>query len=47
MARQRVKTTVKTTTTKKRVRKTGGDTGMEKCHICHGKGVVPKRKKNA
>ena len=38
MARQ----TVKVTTTK-RVRKTGGDSGYEKCHICHGSGRVPKQ----
>lgn len=43
MARQRVKT--KVTTTKTRRRKYGGNSGMEKCHICKGKGVVPKRKK--
>lgn len=43
MAKQRVKTKVTTT---KRVRKTGGNSGMEKCHICKGKGVVPKRKKS-
>lgn len=31
-----------TITTKRRRRKYGGNTGMEQCHICGGKGVVPK-----
>ena len=39
----------KVTTTKKRVRKTGGDTGYITCRVCHGTGRQkdPNRKKNA
>lgn len=37
MATQRVKTTIK-----KRRRKYGGNTGYEKCNICHGTGRVKK-----
>lgn len=33
-----------TTTTKERKKKIGSN--MEKCHICHGSGQVPKRGKN-
>lgn len=36
---------VKITKTKKRVRKTGGNTGKVKCNMCHGTGVVTKKKK--
>lgn len=34
-------------TTRKRVRKTGGNSGYMSCNICHGTGRVkkPKRKK--
>ena len=32
-------------TTKKRVRKTGGNTGYVSCNMCHGTGRVKKRKK--
>lgn len=34
-------------TTRKRVRKTGGNSGYMSCNICHGSGRVkkPKRKK--
>lgn len=35
--------TVKTTTTKKRVRKTGGSSGYKKCNMCNGTGRVKKR----
>ena len=36
-----------TTTTKKRVRKTGGDSGYVKCNMCGGTGrhKKPKKKK--
>lgn len=35
-------------TTRKRVRKTGGNSGYMSCNICHGTGRVkkPKRKKS-
>lgn len=33
-----------TTTTKKRVRKTGGNSGYVKCNMCHGTGRVKKKK---
>ena len=35
-------------TTRKRVRKTGGNSGYMPCNICHGSGRVkkPKRKKS-
>lgn len=32
-----------TVTTKKRVRKTGGNTGYKACGVCHGTGRVKKR----
>ena len=34
-------------TTRKRVRKTGGNSGYMSCNICHGSGRIkkPKRKK--
>ena len=34
-------------TTRKRVRKTGGNSGYMSCNVCHGSGRVkkPKRKK--
>lgn len=35
---------VKQTVTKKRVKKTGGNTGYEKCKNCGGDGRVRKRK---
>ena len=35
----------KTTTTKKRVRKVGGKTGLKRCTNCGGDGVVRVRKK--
>lgn len=38
----RVKQTV--TITKKRVRKTGGNSGYRKCNICHGTGRVKVKK---
>lgn len=31
--------------TKKRVRKTGGNSGYVKCNMCHGTGRVKKNKK--
>ena len=31
--------------TNKRVRKTGGNSGYQKCNICHGTGRVKKKKK--
>ena len=36
-------------TTRKRVRKTGGNSGYMSCNICHGSGRVkkPKRKKQS
>lgn len=34
-----------TTTTKKRVRKTGGNTGYVKCNMCNGTGRHKKAKK--
>lgn len=40
MARQRVRTT----TTKRRVRKTGGNSGYKKCPHCGGDGRVKVRK---
>lgn len=40
MAKQRV-----TTTVKKRVRKTGGNTGYVQCNMCRGSGRVKKKKK--
>lgn len=40
MAKQKVTTT----TTKKRVKKYGGDTGYKKCSNCGGDGVVKVRK---
>ena len=41
---QKVKVTIR-----KRVRKTGGNSGYMSCNICHGSGVVkkPKRKKQS
>ena len=35
-------------TTRKRVRKTGGNSGYMSCNICHGTGRIkkPKRKKS-
>ena len=41
MATQRVKTTIR-----KRVRKTGGDSGYDKCNMCNGTGrhKSPKKK---
>ena len=38
---------VRITKTKKRTRKTGGNSGYMQCNICHGSGRVkkPKRKK--
>ena len=41
MSRQKVKVTK---TTRKRERKTGGNTGYQKCNMCHGTGRVKKRK---
>lgn len=43
MAKQRV-----TTTVKKRVRKTGGNSGYVKCNLCNGTGrhKKPKKPKN-
>lgn len=32
-----------TVTTKKRVRKTGGNTGYKTCNMCHGTGRVKKK----
>ena len=40
MAKQRV-----TTTVKKRVRKTGGNSGYVQCNICKGQGRIKKKKK--
>lgn len=37
MAKQKV-------TTRKRTRKTGGNSGYVKCNMCHGTGRVRKRK---
>lgn len=36
-------------TTRKRVRKTGGNSGYMSCNICHGTGRIkkPKRKKQS
>lgn len=36
-------------TTRKRVRKTGGNSGYMSCNVCHGSGRVrkPKRKKQS
>ena len=31
------------TTTKKRVRKTGGNSGYKKCNMCHGTGRIKKK----
>lgn len=39
MTKQKVKITVK-----KRVRKTGGNTGYKKCNMCHGTGRVKAKK---
>lgn len=36
--RQKVKIT-----TKKRVRKTGGNSGYKKCNMCHGTGRIKKK----
>lgn len=41
MAKQKTKVTT-VTTTKKRTRKTGSDSGYRKCNICHGTGRVKK-----
>ena len=38
MAKQKIKTT----TTKTRKRKTGGNSGYKKCNVCHGTGRVKK-----
>lgn len=35
---------VRTTRTKTRERKTGGNTGYKKCNICHGTGRVKAKK---
>lgn len=35
---------VRQTITKKRVRKTGGDSGYRKCNMCHGTGRVKVKK---
>lgn len=35
---------VRQTVTKKRVRKTGGDSGYRKCNMCHGTGRVKTKK---
>ena len=40
----KVRQTVTRTTTKKRVRKTGGKSGYRKCNMCHGTGRVKTRK---
>lgn len=32
------------TTTKRRVRKTGGNSGYRKCNMCHGTGRVKTKK---
>lgn len=40
MAKQTIRTTVK-----KRVRKTGGNTGYVRCNMCKGTGVIKKKKK--
>lgn len=37
-------TKVRQTITKKRVRKTGGDSGYRKCNMCHGTGRVKVKK---
>lgn len=36
-------TKVKQTITKKRTRKTGGDSGYRKCNMCHGTGRIKKK----
>lgn len=41
---QRV-TITKTTTTKTRKRKTGGNSGYRKCNMCHGTGRIKNKKK--
>lgn len=41
MAKQRVR--IKTTT-KRRVRKTGGNSGYRQCNICHGTGRIKNKK---
>jgi len=36
---------IKQTVSKKRVKKTGGDTGFRQCNMCHGTGRVKVKKK--
>ena len=43
MAKQTI--TYKKTTTKQRVKKTGGSTGYVQCNMCHGTGRIKKKKK--
>lgn len=35
---------IKTTTTTKRVRKTGGSSGYRQCNMCHGTGRIKVKK---